>query len=133
MTKPELTGLDHLVLTVEDMDETVAFYTRVLGMTETRFIVADGSTRSALAFGNIKINLHPANGPFTPHASTPVSGSADLCLLTKTPLDDWIAHLRSCKVDLLDGPVSRTGAQGAMTSIYLRDPDGNLIEIASYD
>ncbi len=133
MTKPELTGLDHLVLTVGDMDDTVAFYTRALGMTETRFTVADGTIRSALAFGSIKINLHPADAPFAPHARTPARGSADLCLLTNAPLDDWIAHLQHCEVELLDGPVPRTGARGPMTSIYLRDPDGNLIEIACYD
>lgn len=133
MPKPSLTGLDHLVLTVQNIEATVDFYTRVLGMTDAPFTVADGSTRRALEFGPHKINLHPADGPYPPHAKTPLPGTADLCLLTQSPLVDWATHLHSLNIEITQGPVPRTGARGAITSLYLRDPDQNLIEISTYD
>nr|WP_323782126.1 VOC family protein [Amylibacter sp.] len=133
MPKPSLTGLDHLVLTVQNIDASVGFYTRALGMTDNPFIVADGSTRRALKFGPHKINLHPADGPYRPHAMTPLPGTADLCLLTQSPLTEWVVHLDREGIEIEQGPVPRTGARGKITSLYLRDPDQNLIEISTYD
>ncbi len=126
---PVISGLDHLVLTVADLDETASFYTGVLGMREITF----GAGRRALEFGENKINLHQAGSEFTPHARQPVPGSADLCFVTASPLDRVIAHLESKGVAIEEGPVPRTGANGPITSVYIRDPDGNLIEIASSD
>lgn len=133
MPKPSVTGLDHLVLTVQNIDASLGFYTRVLGMTDETFTVADGSKRRALKFGPHKINLHPADAPYQPHAHTPLPGTADLCLLTQTPLAEWVIHLGRQGVDIAQGPVPRTGALGKITSVYLRDPDQNLIEISTYD
>ncbi|HHL20331.1 MAG TPA: VOC family protein [Aliiroseovarius sp.] len=127
---PTLTALDHLVLTCTDIAATTRFYRDVLGMRAERFPTPDGSQRHALFFGTQKINLHPARAPYHPHAARPVPGSGDLCFLTDTPLDMWQAHLARLGVDILDGPVRRTGATGPITSLYIRDPDGNLIEIA---
>jgi catechol 2,3-dioxygenase-like lactoylglutathione lyase family enzyme len=123
-----ITGLDHLVLTVTDLDQTIAFYQRVLGMQPVTF----GRGRRALAFGPSKINLHQAGHEFTPHAARPAPGTADLCLVTSTSLDDVVVHLAAAGVTIEEGPVLRTGARGPMTSVYIRDPDQNLIEIASY-
>ena len=120
--------LDHLVLTVADVDATVAFYTRVLGMTAVTF--AGG--RRALAFGAHKFNLHRAGHEYTPHARTPAPGSSDLCLITSTPLTDAMAHVRACGVTIEEGPVKRTGATGPIASFYFRDPDGNLVEVSNY-
>lgn len=128
---PKIDAIDHFVLTVADIDATVAFYTRVLGMTAETFRPADGSTRHALSFGRQKINLHPAAAPFAPHADRPAPGTADLCFLTATPLPDWQAHLHRHGVKTVEGPVPRTGATGPILSLYIRDPDGNLIEIAT--
>lgn len=127
---PELTALDHLVLTVQDIAHSVRFYT-ALGMQPVTFQVADGSTRTALQFGDQKINLHPADAPFQPHAKTTVPGSADLCFLTETPLAHWALHLADQGIEIEDGPVPRTGARGPILSIYVRDPDGNLVEIST--
>jgi catechol 2,3-dioxygenase-like lactoylglutathione lyase family enzyme len=123
-----ITGLDHLVLTVADVDETIRFYQRALGLEAVTF----GAGRRALAFGPSKINLHQAGQEFTPHAARPIPGSADLCLVTTTPLDQVVAQLTRAGVDVEEGPVPRTGARGPMTSVYFRDPDDNLIEIANY-
>jgi catechol 2,3-dioxygenase-like lactoylglutathione lyase family enzyme len=124
---PRIASLDHLVLTVRDLDATIAFYTRVLGMQEVTF----GAGRKALAFGAQKINLHVAGREFEPKADRPTPGSADYCLLTDTPVEGWIAHLARHGVAVLEGPVARTGAVGPLRSIYLRDPDDNLVEIAN--
>ena len=124
-------SLDHLVLTVRDLAATRAFYTGVLGMAEERFTPADGSTRWALTFGRQKINLHPAGAEFEPKAAHPLPGSADLCFLSKRPVAEWVAHLARHDVALEEGPVARTGATGPILSIYLRDPDGNLIKISN--
>ena len=129
---PTITGLDHFVLTVADIPATVAFYTGVLGMREEVFYPADGSTRTALKFGNQKINLHQAGREFDPKAEHPVAGSADFCLLTETPLDVWQAHLEAQGVAIEEGPVKRTGARGVIESLYIRDPDRNLVEISRY-
>jgi len=122
-----LDSLDHLVLTVADIEESCRFYCGVLGMARETF--AGG--RTALKFGGQKINLHPAAAPFAPHARKPVPGSADLCFLTGTPLETVITTLKENRVDIVEGPVERTGAQGPLLSVYCRDPDGNLIEISN--
>ena len=127
---PRVNALDHLVLTVADIPRTVHFYEQALGMVAEVFDVADGSQRTALKFGGQKINLHAQAGPVAPHAQRPLAGTADLCFLTDSPLADWTAHLESIGVEVIEGPVSRTGATGPIVSIYLRDPDGNLIEVA---
>ena len=128
---PTIAALDHLVLTVTDLDATLRFYGEVLGMTVTGFTPADGSRRWALKFGAQKINLHLAGAEFEPKAQQPEPGSADLCFLSPTSLTDWARHLKSCSITIIDGPVRRTGATGPIHSIYIRDPDGNLIEIAN--
>lgn len=122
--------LDHLVLTVADVGVTAAWYSRVLGMTPAPFATA-GGPRMALRFGDRKINLHPRAG-YEPKAARPMPGSADLCFLTST-LDGWADHLAREGVAVEEGPVRRTGATGPITSLYLRDPDGNLIEVAARD
>jgi catechol 2,3-dioxygenase-like lactoylglutathione lyase family enzyme len=122
--------LDHLVLIVRDVEMTCAFYERVLGF--TREVFGDG--RIALRFGRQKINLHPHPTPHQPLvADVPVPGTGDLCFITTTPMPEVVAHLNANGVTIIDGPVARTGALGPMTSVYLRDPDRNLIEISMYD
>ncbi len=101
-------------------------------MAAERFSGSDGSERRALRFGVQKINLHEAGAEFVPHAKAPTPGSADLCFLTDRPLEEWLAHLRACGVEVREGPVERTGARGSMRSIYVDDPDGNLVEISRY-
>ncbi|SEP18813.1 VOC family protein [Amycolatopsis saalfeldensis] len=120
--------LDHLVLTVADVDATVVFYTRVLGMTEVTF----KGGRKALAFGRSKINLHQAGHEFEPKARRPAAGSADLCLITTDTLDEVQDDLARAGVPVEEGPVERTGATGPILSVYFRDPDGNLIEVSRY-
>lgn len=121
--------LDHLVLTVASVEATCAFYTRVLGMRVETF----GEGRRALVFGRQKINLHQHGAEFDPKALRPTPGSGDLCLIAEGPLADVVAHLEDCGVDIEEGPVARTGATGPITSVYFRDPDGNLIEVSVYD
>ncbi|KZY47815.1 virulence protein [Roseovarius sp. HI0049] len=128
---PQLTSLDHLVLTVRDVSRTCAFYRDVLGMEVVTFRPADGSERSALAFGQQKINLHQAGAEFEPKAEAPRPGSADLCFLSETPVEEWVAHFEGCGVEVIEGPVQRTGATGPILSVYIRDPDGNLIEVSN--
>jgi catechol 2,3-dioxygenase-like lactoylglutathione lyase family enzyme len=129
--QPTLRALDHLVLTVADIPATIRFYETALGMTAQSFVVADGTRRSALAFGGQKINLHQAVAEFDPKAARPAPGTADLCFLTDAALPDWIAHLSALGIAIEEGPVRRTGAKGPILSIYLRDPDGNLIEVSN--
>jgi catechol 2,3-dioxygenase-like lactoylglutathione lyase family enzyme len=133
MAKPvEIASIDHFVLTVADIAATCAFYEKALGMGVERFRPADGSAeRVALKFGSQKINLHQAGAEFRPHARKPVAGSGDFCLITNTPIDKVKAHLIECGVAVELGPVPRTGAVGKLTSIYFRDPDGNLVEVAN--
>ncbi|HZB32386.1 MAG TPA: VOC family protein [Streptosporangiaceae bacterium] len=123
-----LERLDHIVLTVADVEAAVDFYTRVLGMRAVTF----GDGRRALHFGAQKINLHRAGHEFEPKATAPAPGSADFCLISATPIDAVAAHLERCGVPIELGPVDRTGAQGPMTSLYFRDPDGNLLEVSTY-
>ncbi|MHA3021791.1 VOC family protein [Mycobacterium sp. BMJ-28] len=120
--------LDHLVLTVADIDVTVDFYTRVLGMTEQTF----RGSRKALVFGPSKINLHAAGREFEPKAARPTPGSADLCFVVADPLSDVAAQLAASGVAIEEGPIERTGAHGPILSVYVRDPDHNLIELSNY-
>jgi catechol 2,3-dioxygenase-like lactoylglutathione lyase family enzyme len=126
----EITGIDHLVLTVASIDKTVAFYTGVLGMRAESF--GADPVRWALHFGTQKFNLHEAGHEFEPKAERPTVGSVDLCLITSTPLDDVVTALAEHHVAIIEGPVTRTGAQGKIRSVYVRDPDANLVEIATY-
>jgi catechol 2,3-dioxygenase-like lactoylglutathione lyase family enzyme len=120
--------LDHLVLTVKDIEITVQFYVSVLGMEKEEF----GAGRLALKFGNQKINLHQVDKEFEPKAGKPTSGSADLCFITEVPLVEAMAHVRSKGVEIIEGPIARTGATGPINSFYFRDPDMNLIEVSNY-
>ena len=120
--------LDHLVLTVEDIDATCAFYERALGMVAVTF----GQGRRALTFGKQKINLHRRGREFEPKAHRPTPGSADLCFITPVSLDEVVLHLKAAGVPVIEGPVARTGAVGAIVSVYFRDPDMNLIEVSNY-
>jgi catechol 2,3-dioxygenase-like lactoylglutathione lyase family enzyme len=124
----QISHLDHLVLTVQSIERSVDFYTRVLGMQPVVF----GEGRKALAFGEQKINLHQAGAEFEPHAHRPTPGSADLCFIVAEPLEQVIAQLQANGVEMLMGPVMRTGAQGPIRSVYLLDPDLNLIELSNY-
>ncbi|WP_425040399.1 VOC family protein [Primorskyibacter sp. S187A] len=123
-------SLDHLVLTVADIPTTCAFYEDVLGMRASAFQPASGPSRWALHFGEQKINLHEAGREFEPKADRPTAGSADLCFLASSSVEDWQAHLKKHAVAIEEGPVCRTGATGPILSFYIRDPDQNLIEIS---
>ncbi|CAK3518807.1 Glyoxalase domain-containing protein 5 [Vibrio crassostreae] len=128
MIKLEISHLDHLVLTVKDLTVTVDFYQRVLGMKPIQF----GEGRLALSFGSQKINLHQQGSEFEPKAQHVQAGSADLCFITNTPMAKAIEHIEAQGVTIEEGPVQRTGATGKIVSVYVRDPDGNLIEISNY-
>lgn len=120
--------LDHLVLTVKSIEKTCEFYSRVLGME----IITFGDGRKALLFGSQKINLHERGQEFEPKARYPMPGSADLCFITSTPLVDVSERLQRYDVEIIEGPVRRTGAVGRILSVYFRDPDMNLIEVSNY-
>jgi len=124
----QIDRIDHFVLTVRAIEATCEFYARVLGMQ----VVTFAGSRKALQFGQQKINLHEAGKEFEPKAMSPTPGSGDFCLITQIPLEEVIAHIRSCGIDIVEGPVHKTGAIGPMESVYLRDPDGNLVEISNY-
>ncbi|MEZ8878146.1 VOC family protein [Vibrio lentus] len=124
----DISHLDHLVLTVKDIEITVDFYQRVLGMKPIQF----GEERWALSFGNQKINLHQLGNEFEPKAKRVQAGSADLCFVTNTPIVEVVEHTQAQGVVIEEGPVPRTGAKGKIVSVYIRDPDGNLIEISNY-
>ncbi|MFM2644258.1 VOC family protein [Vibrio chagasii] len=124
----EISHLDHLVLTVKDIEITVNFYQSVLGMKPIQF----GEGRWALSFGHQKINLHQQGKEFEPKAKHVQAGSADLCFITNTPIDEVSDHITGQGVIIEEGPIERTGAVDKITSIYLRDPDGNLIEVSNY-
>lgn len=124
----KLSHIDHFVITVSSIDESVAFYTTVLGMQLVEF--SEG--RKALAFGNQKINLHEVGKEFEPKAKAPKAGSSDFCLIAETSIEDVISHLVKCGITIEEGPITRTGATGSITSVYFRDPDGNLIELSNY-
>ncbi|HYC37998.1 MAG TPA: VOC family protein [Usitatibacter sp.] len=120
--------IDHIVLTVFDLERTLDFYSRVLGMEPVTF--AGG--RRGLAFGRQKLNLHQAGREFEPKALRPAPGAIDLCFISTTPLEEVMDKLRSEGVHIIDGPVDKTGALGPMKSVYFRDPDGNLVEVSNY-
>ena len=122
--------VDHFVLTVKDIEETANFYSSVLGMTIEKFN-SGGMERTALKFGTQKINLHLKGKEFEPGADRPVPGSGDFCLISDTPLYQIETELDQRGIRILEGPVRRTGAEGPLESIYIRDPDKNLIEISN--
>ncbi len=123
--------LDHLVLTTADEAACIRFYTEVLGMQLERFVGGTPPvTRQAFKFGQQKINLHVKGREFEPKAHTPVPGALDLCFLTSIPLDQVIERLQAAQVPIVEGPVLRTGATGKIRSVYVRDPDLNLIELS---
>ena len=121
----QIRSLDHIVLTCADPEATVAFYERV-GMQREEF----GGGRLALRFGDQKINLHQAGAEFQPHAATPLPGTGDLCLLVDGSIEAVVEHLGNVGIAIEEGPVDRTGAVGPLRSVYVRDPDGNLVEFA---
>ena len=120
--------LDHLVLTVQSIEATCEFYSRVLGME----VVTFGDNRKALQFGEQKINLHQVGKEFEPKALNPTPGSGDICFIIHRPLPQVINHLKSCGVEIVEGPVTKTGAKGPIQSIYIRDPDGRIIEVGEH-
>ena len=118
--------LDHIVLTTAHTEQCIDFYTRVLGMKFERF----GEGRMALKFGGQKINLHEKGKEFEPRAALAAPGTLDICFIASLPLEEVIARLAACNVPIIEGPVMKTGAQGPIRSLYVRDPDGNLVEIS---
>lgn len=123
--------IDHLVLTVRDLRASLDFYARVLG---GRILPPpQGRGPTAIGFGRHKINLHEKGHEFEPKAAAPTLGAGDFCLITETPIEEVLRHLAACGVRVELGPVPRHGAQGPMMSVYFRDPDGNLVEVAKYD
>lgn len=124
----QLDRVDHFVLTVKSIEVTCDFYARVLGME----VVTFGEGRKALTFGRNKINLHEAGNEFSPRALHPTPGGGDFCLISATPLDQVIDHLNKVEVPIIQGPDGRTGATGPIRSVYIRDPDQNLVEISEY-
>ncbi len=124
----KIKSIDHIVLTVRDIQATVDFYQATLGMAVETF----GGDRVALKFGSQKINLQQHGHEVEPKAESPTPGSGDLCFVTETPLDTAIAQVQNLGVEVIQGPVERTGAGGPILSFYFRDPDLNLIEVASY-
>lgn len=121
--------IDHIVMTVRNLEKTVKFYTEALGM-QLEIFGPEG--RKALKFGQQKINLHEYGKEFEPKASLPMPGSIDICLISDMNVDDFIIHLKKLGIAIEEGPVDRTGAIGKIRSIYFRDPDGNLIEVSNY-
>jgi catechol 2,3-dioxygenase-like lactoylglutathione lyase family enzyme len=124
--------LDHIVLTVEDIERTAAFYERALGFEREFFRGPQGQPRHALRFGNQKINLQDRATDTPTKAKAPAFGSGDFCLIAAIPLEEVIAHLSAQGIALVAGPVPRRGALGPLRSVYFRDPDGNLVEVAEY-
>ena len=118
--------LDHIVLTTARTEQCIEFYTRVLGMKLERF----GEGRMALKFGGQKINLHEKGREFEPKATTALPGTLDVCFIAAVPLEQAIARLKASRITIIEGPVMKTGAQGPIRSVYVRDPDGNLVEIS---
>lgn len=121
--------IDHIVLTTRDREGCIRFYTRVLGMKLEKF----GENRLALRFGNQKINLHEWGREFTPRAHVAAPGTLDLCFIASLPLEQVIENLRKNQIPILEGPVAKTGAAGPIRSVYVRDPDLNLVEISVYN
>jgi catechol 2,3-dioxygenase-like lactoylglutathione lyase family enzyme len=127
MQNIQVSHIEHIVLTVKNIEETLEFYNSVLGME----IITFGEGRKALKFGIHKINLHDAGNEFTPKAASPVPGSADICFISHVPINRIVQELKNKKVEIIEGPVEKTGAAGKIVSVYFRDPDGNLIELSN--
>ncbi|MDX8162541.1 VOC family protein [Acinetobacter pittii] len=123
----KISHLDHLVLTVSNIESTCHFYQTVLGFE----IITFKDDRKALKFGNQKINLHQQGNEFEPKALQPTPGSADLCFISDTPISEVVAHLNQLNIQIEEGPIERTGAMHPILSVYIRDPDQNLIEISN--
>lgn len=121
-------GIDHFVLTVKSIEKSIHFYCTLLGMEEVTF----GEGRKAILCGDQKFNLHEVGKEFKPHALHPTPGSADVCLIASTPIEDVQKHLMQKRIEICEGPVERTGAKGNIVSLYVRDPDRNLVEISNY-
>jgi len=127
-----ISSIDHIVLTASDIDKTISFYCDILGMELYTFSVKDKSKiRYALKFGDQKINLHNEKLPFKPHSRNPISGAVDICFLSSTPIEKWENIFLINNIKIEDGPLQKTGATGPIMSIYIRDPDQNLIEISN--
>ena len=127
-----ITSIDHIVLTSKDVVKTIFFYCDILGMKlEENIDEYKGKKRIYLKFGSQKINVHSEKKPFIPHAKNPISGAVDVCFLSSLPIKDWIKVLKKKEIEVEIGPVQREGATGKLNSIYLRDPDMNLIEISN--
>lgn len=124
----EIKNIDHIVLTVTDIEKTVKFYTKILGFQ----VITFGDNRKALTFGNQKINLHQKGHEFEPKAKHPTTGSADLCFISTTDIREVVEELRHKNIEIIEGIVDRTGALGKIRSVYFRDPDQNLIEVSNY-
>jgi catechol 2,3-dioxygenase-like lactoylglutathione lyase family enzyme len=124
----KIQNIDHIVLTVADIDKTIEFYSTILGFKVQTF----GNNRKALTFGNQKINLHQKGKEFEPKAENPTSGSADLCFISETNIDEVLEELKLKNIEIIEGIVERTGALGKIKSVYFRDPDLNLIEVSNY-
>ncbi len=124
----DIIQLDHLVLTVKNIEKTCQFYQKIFGFQVIEF----GQGRKALKFGHQKFNLHQAGKEFEPKANNPLPGAIDLCLISDTPLDTVVSELKQHDIPIEDGPVHRTGATGKLVSVYIRDPDLNLIEISNH-
>lgn len=127
MSKIHVTSIDHIVLTVKDIEKTIQFYESVLGMKTQSF----GEGRVSLKFGKQKINLHEYGNEFEPKAKAPLPGSEDLCFLTDFQIEKVIIQIENLGIKIIKGPIERTGATGPLISIYFRDPDGNLIELSN--
>ena len=128
-----LEKIDHVVITVKDLDKTIDFYTNILGMKLEEFssTLDDNQIRYAVSFGSQKINIHEEKKPFKPNALNPCSGSMDICFISKNKIKDWVYHLKNKGINIEIGPEKKTGALGSILSIYIRDPDFNLIEISN--
>ena len=127
-----ITSIDHIVLTSKDIKKTISFYCDFLGMKlEENCLEPNRGKKIFLKFGNQKINVHSENKPFTPHAKNPVPGSVDICFLSSLPLKEWMKICKKNKIDIEIGPIKREGATSLINSIYVRDPDMNLIEISN--
>jgi catechol 2,3-dioxygenase-like lactoylglutathione lyase family enzyme len=124
----EIQNIDHIVLTVADIDKTIEFYSNILGFE----VVTFGDNRKALTFGNQKINLHQKGKEFEPKAYQPTCGSADLCFISKADIHEVLEELKQKNIEIIEGIVDRTGALGKIKSVYFRDPDLNLIEVSNY-
>jgi len=125
-------SIDHIVITVSDMKKTIHFYSDILGMEINQFYSkSDNTYRKSLKFGKQKINLHEASNPYKPNAEVALPGTLDICFLTDEPLSHWIKIFNKNNVTIESGPILKTGASGPIESIYVRDPDKNLIEISN--